>query len=346
MAHNLDFSTGKAGFAFIGSRDDIWHRLGQQMQAGMSMEQWARQSGLDWTAIKVPAIAALTDSRFDHIDASERFAQVPDRFFVARSDTAHILSPGTVSDVYQPVQPSDLLGWFERYISVDDRFRLDAAGSLLSGEKIWATATFNGDYEIAGSKHVARLLMTTTFDGTGATINQATMVRVVCNNTLNMAVADKRAVIKTRHNTKFDGARVGRELSELAKSFETFKAMGDALAVNEMSKADVSAFFKQCLDIPFEVKPEDVSTRKMNQFAALGNAYRATVAEGTEAGTAWTALQAVTRYVDHDRSTRSSSGNEIEAKALSSQFGSGAALKGKAMDLLLPRIKDKVLIAA
>lgn len=127
--------------------------------------------------------------------------------------------------------------------------------------------------------------------------------------------------------------------------FAQFKAMGDALAQNEMAKDEVSAFFKTCLDIPFEAHPADISGRKLNQFTALSNAYRTTIAEGTPAGTAWAALNAITRYVDHDRSTRGGA-SEGEARLLSSQFGSGAALKEKAMGLLMPRIADKVLVAA
>lgn len=341
--HNIDMTNGRANIAFIGSRQDIWHRLGQEMAPGMSVQEWAKAAGLDWQAIKVPAIAALDGAQFDHIEPSKRFQVVDGQFHVVRSDNGRPL--GYVSDRYQPVQPSDVLGWFERYISVDDRFQLDVAGSLRGGEIIWATATYKDKLSIAGDAHSARLLMTTTFDGSGATINQGTMTRVVCNNTLNVAVADDRAVIRTRHNTRFDAARVGRELAQIAKGFASYSAMGEAMAQNEMAASDVSAFFKACLDIPFDTKEADVSSRKLNQFQALRNAYGATVREGTQSGTAWAALQAITRYVDHDKDTRGGDSQD-EARFTSAQFGSGAQLKSKAMDLLMPRIKDRLAIAA
>ena len=344
MAHELDMTNGRANIAFLGNRNDIWHRLGQEMQTGMSIEQWAKAAGLDWTAIKVPAIASLEGPQWDHIDAAERFRRVEDRFHVCRSDNGVPL--GYVSDVYEPVQPGDVLAWFDRYISVDDRFQLDVAGSLKRGEIIWATATYRDPLEIAGDKHVARVLMTTTFDGTGSTINQGTMTRVVCNNTLRMALADNKAVVKTRHNTKFDAARVGKELAAIAQGFAAFKGMGDALVQNEMAATETSQFFKAVLEIPFEAKRDEISARKSNQFTALSNAYRATVADGTPANTAWAALNAITRYVDHDRPIRNGHGDVTEARMLSSQFGSGDALKTKAWDLLMPRIREKVLIPA
>jgi len=347
MAHNLDTSNDRANIAFLGSRNDVWHRMGQEMAAGQSIETWAAAAGLGWEAVKVPAIAALEGPRFDHIDASRRFLPVNDRAFVVRSDTGSVL--GYVSGEgegqgYQIVQPRDVLDWFQRYIAVDDRFKLDVAGSLEGGKRIWATALFNDGVDVAGEKHSARVLMSTTFDGSGATINQCTMTRVVCQNTLRIAHADARAVIRTRHSTKFDAAKVGRELAQLAQGFAQYKNIGDAMATVEMSAQQVSSFFKQVLEIPFDAKKEDVSGRKMNQFADLSRAYSTSVREGAAANTPWAALQAITRYCDHDRSVKAGQVGEQAARFQSAQFGSGDAMKGKALGLLMPLIKDKVAV--
>jgi phage/plasmid-like protein (TIGR03299 family) len=329
MAHNIDFSNGRANVAFLGSRKDVWHHLGQEMSPGMTIDQWAAAAGLDWTAEKQPVFAGPAGTPCDGWRA------------IMRSDNQHCL--GVVSDRYQPVQPRDVLEWFERYIAVDDRFQIDVAGSLKKGEIIWATATFRDPIEIAGDKHVARVLMTTTFDGTGSTINQGTMTRTVCNNTLNVALADRRAVVKTRHNTRFDAAKVGAELAQIAQGFSEYKAMGDAMAQRDMTKADVSEFFKACLDIPLDVKHEDLSGRKQNQFAALVQSYRTTAREGAQ-GNAWAALQSVTRYVDHERSSRGGD-DKVEGRFTSAQFGSGAALKSKAVSLLLAKMEATLAAA-
>lgn len=340
MAHNIDMTHNRANMAFMGSRKDVWHGLGQAMESGMTIEQWAAAAGLNWSAIKVPVIADLSGSQFDHIAPDMRSGIVDGKCFLVRSDNGYPL--GYASSGYQPVQPAEILEWFEQYISVDPRFRLDTAGSLKRGEIIWAQAIFDPDsngesLKVNGDSHIARLLMTTTFDCTGSTINKATMTRVVCNNTLDAALADKgKSIVKTRHNTRFDAARVGAELARIAQGFESYKAMGEAMNANAMSKAEISNFFKTLLDIPFDAKADDVSTRKMNQFDALKDAYRDTIVEGTKPETQWSALNAVTRYVDHDRSTRN--GDSIaEARVLSSQFGSGSAMKAQAVELLLER---------
>lgn len=343
--HNLDMSNNRANIAFLGSRKDVWHRMGQEMLPGMSIEEWAKQAGLGWTAYAVPAIAHLEGAQFDHLEPSKRFSPVPGQRFICRGDTGFAL--GYVSDGYQIVQPRDVLDWFDRYIRVDDRFALDTAGSLNGGRTIWALAKFNGDLNVAGDSHSARVLMSTTFDGTGSTINQATTTRVVCENTIRVAWADNKAVVRTRHSTRFDAARVGKELSQIAQSFAHYKAIGDAMASHELSREQVVDFFKDCLDIPRDAKRDDISTRKQNQFADLGRAFGITKLERNlpnGSADAWTALQAVTRYVDHDRATRKD--DTGEAQFASAQFGSGDQLKGKALQLLMPLVRDKVLVSA
>lgn len=343
MAANIDMSNNRANMAFMGSRKDIWHSLGQEMLAGMSVEEWATAAGLEWQAVKVPAVVNLASPIFDHLDPKKRMYAIEGQSFLVRSDTGAQL--GYVSDVYKPVQPVEVLDWFRHYIEADSRFQLDVAGSLKGGQIIWATATFNGELDIVGEQHRARLLMTTTFDGTGSTINKGTMTRVVCNNTLDAALSDPRATIKTRHNTRFDGAKAARELARIAAGFEVYKVMAEAMVSADLLKADISNFFKSCLDIPFDAKQDDISTRKLNQFQALNNAYRETVMEGTKPESMWAAFNSVTRYVDHDRSTRGGE-NVEEAKMLSTQFGSGAAFKAKALNLLLPDFRVPELVAA
>lgn len=94
MAHNIDMTNDRANIAYLGSRNDVWHRLGQEMQSGMSIDAWAKAAGLDWSAVKVPAIASLEGATFDHIDAGHRFRVVDERNFVVRSDNGHARGNG------------------------------------------------------------------------------------------------------------------------------------------------------------------------------------------------------------------------------------------------------------
>lgn len=338
MAHEIDMSNGRANMAFIGNRKDIWHGLGQVILETDTPEECANKAGLEWRAVKCPAYAALAGAEFEHIAQSDRFRVVPDKFFIARSDTGAPL--GFATDAYRVHQPSEVIAWFKKYLSADSRFRFDTLGSLKGGAVIWGMASFNGDITVAGDAHKARLLMTTTFDSSGATINKATMQRVVCANTLRMSLYDSSAEVRTRHNTAFNPDKVSAELGAIAQSFERFKTMGDAMVQVHMSQEDMSNFFKSLLEIPFDAKKEDMSTKKLNAFTALSNSYGETVQEGTPRLTQWAALNAVTRYVDHSKHVRGST--NPESRVLSAEFGSGASMKAKALQLLLPAVKHKL----
>lgn len=321
MSHNIDMTNDRANIAYLGSRKDVWHHLGQEMLPGQSIAEWAKQAGLEWEAVKVPAYAHLEGEKFSHLN--DHIVRAEGKSFIVRSDNGKPL--GLVSARYKAVQPAEVLEWFKRYISVDERFQLDVAGSLRGGRVIWATATFKDPIVIAGDEHIAHLLMSTSYDGTYATINQGSMTRTVCNNTLDVSLNDKRAVVRTRHCSVFHPDAVSKELSVIAQSFEDYKAMGEAMAQVEMSRDQVAAFFDKVLAIS---EDDEVSKRKENQRAALDAAYGITLKEGVNPNSTWAVLQAITRYVDHDRIS-----NDAKRR-LSSQFGEGAAIKRRAFAAL------------
>lgn len=296
---------GRASFAFRGDRADIWHRKGNQYSDTWTLDDWALHSGLNFIAAKVPAIADMRvlPPTWDHALEGDGLQRAKGRHFIVRTDSGHILSPGTVSDQYQIVQPFQVLDWFQRYCGVDDAFQLDVAGALHGGEVIWASAVYNGPMDVAGERHKARLLMTTSFDGSGATVNRGCVTRVVCNNTLDAALGETSpTTVRTRHNTAWDAEKVGNELAAIVASFHSFKAMGEAMARVHWSNDQVSRLFKSVLSIDPAAQPADVSKAKMNKFEELVACYHTGVRhEGLQANTPWAAIQGITRYADHAR---------------------------------------------
>lgn len=329
-----DYAAGNAGIAYTGNRNDVWHRLGRDNMQGKSREEWLSAADLAWDAVKAPAQYEF--------DGKLRLAR--DRAFMVRSDTGTMLGDNCVTDVYCTVQPRELDAFFDRYISVDDRLQRDVMGHFKGGSIVWMTAAWRDPIEVAGDRHTARLLASTTFDGSGATRTQMCVTRSVCDNTLRAAWGEgEGAVVSTRHNTPFNAKRAGEELAKLAQSVAKYKAIGDAMAAVHMSEKDVMALFKTVLEIPADAKQDELSTRKMNQYRSLWQAQRTTQRERNVPSTtldAWMALQAITRYVDHDRI--GNNGDNGEKQFLSANFGSGDAMKGQAVGLLMPLIRDKI----
>lgn len=336
MAHELiRGSDGRYSMAFMGDRNSIWHRHGQQAQADWTLDQWLKEARLDYSVEKRQAYI-LIDGKPTAVDG---------QYFLARKDNDYVLS-GSVTEQFKVHDVRPLAEAFAERVAANDLYKFDTMGAVLGGRKVWFLAKINGEHTIGGDAHNAYLMSTTAFDGTMATLDKIVCERVVCANTLAIATSQGSAVsVRSTHRSHYDKARVATELAELAKNVERFKAFGDAMATVALVNGEVSTFFKAVLDIPFDAKQEDISARKFNMFDSLRTAYRTTVDEGTQANTAWTALQAVTRYVDHDRSTRGNNDNG-EGRFVSAQFGSGAQLKQKAWNLLLPLVKDKVAIAA
>lgn len=228
MSHRIDMTNDRANIAYLGSRQDVWHKLGQEMPENAGLQTWIKEAGLDWNVEQLPIYAR---GNGQDVQCDGWLASV-------RSDTK--LTLGIGSERRKEVQPHELVGWFDQYIKHDDRFKFDVLGSLDGGRVIWGSAKFNGDMQVAGDNHVARLLMTTAYDGTMSTINRATMTRVVCRNTMNAALADKeKSIVRTRHSTAFDAKRVGAELGAIVQGFAAYKAMGDAMASKHLCDGDL-----------------------------------------------------------------------------------------------------------
>lgn len=331
MAHELDFSKGRAAIALVGGK--AWHGYGQTPDDVNSIDSWLQAAGLDWECLVVPSQYEFGGKLL-----------TSNAFHMVRSDTGNSL--GVMSERYKPVQPREVLDFFQNFIKADSRFTMETAGALKGGKVIWALAKFADEIEAGGDKHVAYTLLTTSFDGKLATTAQATMIRVVCNNTLTASIWSKDAAnVKVRHCTRWSDEVVAKahdQLAQVAAEFGQYKRLADAMVNVRMTKDNTEDFLRLVFFGDKAKEPDfEASTNAKNQLAALFDAYHDTVKEGTEVGTAWTALNAVTRFVDHGRTTRDHSGEGEAASRMSSAFfGSGAQLKARAVEQLVQYAND------
>lgn len=335
MAHELELNNGTWSFAFSPVEGPGWHNLGTMVPDDAPAVEWRTKAGHAFTVSKRQVLFAKSPG--DLIECSNRFV-------MARDDNHHAL--GIASDVYKIVQPAEVDDICDSFAALaDGQLVRSSAFTLRKGDMICSTYAYRGDgLTIGGDKHKAYLMAATTFDGSGATHFWVSLVRAVCQNTIRAGLAaSKGAKVSIRHNATLNPDRVRDQLAELAQSVTEFKKLGDALGRYSMSKEEISALFKAVLDIPADAKQDDVSTRKMNQFADLSRAFAHSKGERNGSQDAFTALQAVTRYVDHDRSVKiNGTGNETIARFDSANFGSGDDLKAKAFGLLMPLIQDKI----
>lgn len=339
MAHELEIIAGLASFVFDDVDGPGWHDLGRMVPASAPKEVWRKAAGHCHTISKRPVL---------YRNAAGELLEMPDRFVTARDDNNH--AHGVVSDKYVLVQPEEIDDICDDFAALaEGQLVRSAAFTLRQGDMICSTYAYRGDgFSVAGDKHKAYMMASTTMDGSASTWFWASVIRAVCKNTVEAGLGSTKARISVRHNTKLDPDRVREQLAVIAQSVVQFKALGDALARHQMTAAQVSAFFKASLDIPQDAtidasgKVTGTTVRKFNQFRDLSRAFIKSAQERGGDRSAFTAMQAITRYGTHDITVKNGGTDENVARFDSANFGNGAAFKNKAMGLLLPLFDLKV----
>lgn len=318
---NLDKMARAAGTA------ESWHGSENIARDGASLDEWRALSGHDFEVVKTPMF----------IKIAGEFVELEDSYCIARTDTHQRL--GMFTGRYVPVQPKQIGEFFENFILADSRFKLDTMGSVRGGKVIWVLAKFHDPMDVIGSKHEMNALLATSYDGSMATRGGACATRVVCRNTLQ-AAAYEGSIISIKHNAEFSHVKQAEalaQMAEIAKGFDQYRDMAEALYKIKLDKERTHAFLGELIGVSANAEVEEIKPKTLQRVADLISSLDITMSEpGTDEFTAWTALNAVTRYVDHERGTRRT--NQLEspeqARLASAQFGSGAALKATAVDKL------------
>ena len=316
MSHELTTrADGRVEFAYLASDGTPWHGLGQALEDGTSLDAWREAAGMNWK-IKRGIVRYNTEFNGGQID-------LPDQHVLFRSDNKAPL--GIVSKRYQVVQPGDVVEFF-RDIAKAGGLELSAAGTIYGGKRFWATAKI-GEASPASlaDKIGGYILISTSADGSLATEVRRTTVRTVCKNTLQMAMADAKASIKVSHRSVFDPDSI-KEFMGLNN------AAWDAFRHTVTKLANVAMVEEEAADMAAAIFG---NTDKVRETAGFKKVLSVFNGEGMGAtmdgvlGTRWGLLNAVTEYADHHVRARSD-----ENRFVASQWGAGADLKSRALDLL------------
>jgi phage/plasmid-like protein (TIGR03299 family) len=307
--------------AYVGQ--EPWHGLGNKLAPKQPLQTWAKAAGMDWSIEEAEVRFVAGNKNLGSIHA------FPEQKVLYRSDNKAPLS--VVSARYQVVQPAEILEFY-RDLTEHSGFELETAGVLKDGKKLWALARTGRSVTLKGKDTVnGYVLLATACDGTLATTAQHTSVRVVCNNTLQIALGDSAGAVKVGHRSQFDAQAVKRQLGIAVSSWDAFMVRMKALSERKMSDAAAEKFLRRVLTYP-TTNPANRDVLAVNERAikAVAELYsgRGKGADlASASGTAWGLLNAVTEYVDHRRRARSDDHRRDAA-----WFGSGATLKDRAWD--------------
>lgn len=177
-------------------REKPWHGLGVNVEEALSSKKALEFSGLNWKVIQKPIYTN------DNI-------LIPNYKANIRESDEKVL--GVVTERYKIVQNKEAFAFTDKLIGEGCTY--ETAGSLQQGKKVWLLAKLPETYQILDDEITPYMLFSNSHDGSGAIKVAMTPIRVVCNNTLNLALGTAKRIWSANHT-----GNISNKLDEAMKT--------------------------------------------------------------------------------------------------------------------------------
>jgi phage/plasmid-like protein (TIGR03299 family) len=303
MAHLLESVNGETAFASF--REPAWHGLGEVFTEEVSTAEMLKKAKLNnW------------DVRLEDVEIPNQFSSDKNYSFVVRDNpfikgNKDVL--GVVGERYVPLQNEDLFDFADNML--DNGGRWETAGSIKGGRVVFGALALERETVLdpngVSDKINTYLLVNTSHDGSIAIQASITPVRVVCANTLNLALGNRgrngsvKQSFKIRHTQTAQGkVAVAREALGLANAYmDEFDKMASAMIETEITKAQFDKIVNLAYPMPKDDAKKVSITKHANKIDLINDIYVGDF-NNTIAGTAWGALNALTERLDWHRAGR------------------------------------------
>lgn len=313
MAHEIELINGVAQMAFVGEKP--WHGLGTEVPADVTPEQMLQIAGLDWTVEKMEAFSIIHGMKTP-LNVSP----------LVRSSDNKILD--IVSADWNPVQNQEAFEFFNDFVLAGD-MEMHTAGSLKGGQIVFALAKVKESFDVFGGDQVDSYLLFTNPHKFGQSIDvRFTPIRVVCNNTLTLALNQNAAsVVKVNHRREFDGDNVKTMLGIASDKLAKYKEMAQFLGSRKYKEESLKEYFNRVFPVIAYNKEKGPQRKDLSKSAtrALDLVMQQPGAQYAE-GTWWQAFNTVTFMTDHVI------GRDADTRLTSAWFGPNKNLKLKALE--------------
>lgn len=226
-----------------------WHGLGIGVEAALSSTEAIEKSGLNWNVIQRPIM-------------TNDYNLIPGYKANIRDIDEKVL--GVVTDRYKVVQNSEAFAFTDSLLG--EGVRYETAGSLQDGRKIWLLAKLPDKYIIEGEQIEPYLVFSSSHDGNGAIKVAMTPIRVVCQNTLNIALSTAKRVWSTVHvgdlNRKMNEAHNTLLLAE--KYMGKLGAEFSRISKIKLTDAKVMEYIDMLL--PMNDNPTEIHKKNINRI--------------------------------------------------------------------------------
>ncbi|QJD54356.1 hypothetical protein [Aminobacter phage Erebus] len=294
-----------------------WHGLGNRLEVGANVDTWLEKAGLNWNVKLHPTFAQVDD----------KLIRVPNKSALIRDLDNKVLT--TASDNWKPIQNREVLEFFNEYARAGGA-TLETAGSLRGGKMVWGLANLGHGFTTNNGRDAVKgyVLFASPHEAGKASSIRVTGTRVVCANTMAIALGGHKGGIYTQNHLKdfdFDTARdtIGLAHESMLKMELNAKAL-EALSLSEYDTVRVLAKHfqpaKEGASEATHVKAliDDVESRNQAMHEVL---LSVTKAPGAVPGNAWGVINAVTFWADHI------AGRSKDARMTKAWFGENAKIK-------------------
>ena len=320
-----------------------WHGEGLEVPPDLTPYEMMKAAELDWTVSTRPIYTTHKPTSeykiVDGVYADAELLDNPDRFALVRdSDNTWL---GMCSGDYQVIQNERIFDFFQKF-SKHANISMETAGSLRGGKDIFGLAKLNDNFALPGGDEINGFVLFRQPHEPGYAMSILdTEVRVVCSNTLQLALRQKAAANFTMsHRTAVNDVKEDEALRTMGAVYERraeFKEAAEFLAKKKAKDGEVIEFISKLYQpkIFEDYKPEEgpiqdhFSNTAKTVFEALVTAPGADTKSAK--GTWWGALNAVTFVEDHQRTG--------ENKVYNAMFGEASKRKTTAMNLALDYAK-------
>lgn len=312
--------------------DVPWHRLGKQVPKWIKAKEMIQAAGLDWQVRLQPARGARKINRKGEFSRYE-VLRVPR----PNEEETEVLL-GVVSRRYQPLQNSEAFSFFDPIVSEGQAY-FETAGALGEGERIWVMAKMPDAMEIVrGDECFKYLLLSNTHTGEGSVIVKFTSVRVVCQNTLMLAMDDGQKAYRVRHSKmmQFRLDELSKFLAITQHVFQKAEEEFKHLAKVQMKGDRLQHYLEAVFPRTEKQKKERVIPQRWKDVHKVVESQPDLRINGVR-GTLWGAYNAITRFEDYKKPMQ----EEVADQRLErTWFGSGADIKLRALDQALMLAKS------
>ena len=314
-----------------------WHKLGTPVPNGVKAEEMIRAAGLDWNVELRPAPGAREINRRHEFSRYE-VVRLPR----PKTHETEVLL-GVVSRRYRPLQNVEAFQFFDSIVAESklgsgtdgspgqSKAYFETAGALGEGERIWVMARMPGAMEIVrGDECFKYLLLSNTHTGEGSVSVKFTSVRVVCQNTLMMALEDGQKAYRVRHSRmmQFRLDELGKFLAITQQVYQQAEELFKQLAKTQMIEQRLDHYLEAVFPRSEAQKKNGNRPQRWDFVKKLFESRQDLQMPGVK-GTLWGAFNAITRFEDYKQPQQEEGADQRLERTW---FGSGADIKLKALE--------------